>query len=103
MWWNKSESWWIISRYDWYDIDIYIYVYKCIYIYVYIYIYIYAIRIYIVYIYIYNCVTVVLNYAALKKDPKLITKIKPFVKKYNLKGINFELEKYDWKNLKKIM
>ena len=68
------------------------------------YIYIYAIHVYIyIYIYIYNCVTVVLNYAVVKKDPKLITKIKPFVKKYNLKGINFELEKYDWKNLKKIM
>ena len=52
--------------------------------------------------YIYNCITVVLNYAEVKKDPRLITKIKPFVKKYNLKGINFELEKYEWKNLKKI-
>ena len=74
------------------------YIYVYIYVYIYIYIYIYAIHI-CIYIQLRNsCVKL----CSSKKDPKLITKIKPFVKKYNLKGINFELEKYEWKNLRKI-
>ena len=32
-----------------------------------------------------------------KKDPQRITKIKPFINKYNWKGIYFPSEKNDWK------
>ena len=44
-----------------------------------------------------------LNYEEIKKDPQRITKIKPFINKYNWEGINFPSEKDDWKNLRKIM
>ena len=36
-----------------------------------------------------------------KKDPQRITKIKPFIKKYNREGINYLLEKDDWKKFEK--
>ena len=32
-----------------------------------------------------------------KKNPQRITKIKPFINKYNWEGINFPSEKDDWK------
>ena len=48
-------------------------------------------------------VTVALNYEEIKKDPQRITKIKPFINKYNWEGINFPSEKDDWKKLRKIM
>ena len=38
-------------------------------------------------------ITVALNYEEIKKDPQRITKIKPFINKYNWKGINFPSEK----------
>ena len=38
-----------------------------------------------------------------KKDTQRITKIKPFVHKFNWEGINFPLEKDGWNNLRKIM
>ena len=34
-------------------------------------------------------VTVALNYEEIKKDPQRITKIKPFINKYNWEGINY--------------
>ena len=34
-------------------------------------------------------VTVVLSYEEIKKDPQRITKIKPFINKYNWEGTNF--------------
>ena len=34
-------------------------------------------------------VTVALNHEEIKKDPQRITKIKPFINKYNWEGINF--------------
>ena len=46
-------------------------------------------------------VTVALKYEEIKKDPKRITKIKHFVKKYNWEGINFLSEKDDWKKFEK--
>ena len=46
-------------------------------------------------------VTVVLNHEEIKKDWQRITKIKPFINKYNWKGINFPSEKDDWKKIKK--
>ena len=37
----------------------------------------------------------------IKKDLQRITKIKPFINKYNWKGINFASEKDDWKKFQK--
>ena len=37
--------------------------------------------------------TVALNHEEVEKDPQIITKIKPFINKYNLEGINFPSEK----------
>ena len=42
-------------------------------------------------------VTVALNYEEIKKGLQRITKIRPFIDKYNCEGINFLSEKYDWK------
>ena len=46
-------------------------------------------------------VTVVLNCEEIKKDPQRITKIKPFINKYNWNGINFPSEKDNWKKIEK--
>ena len=46
-------------------------------------------------------VTVRLNHEEMKKDPPRVTKIKPFINKYNWEGINFSSEKDDWRNLQK--
>ena len=32
-----------------------------------------------------------------KKHPKRITKVKTFINKYNWKGLNYPVEKDDWK------
>ena len=37
----------------------------------------------------------------MKKDPERITKIKPFINKYNWEGINFPSEKDDQKKFEK--
>ena len=37
----------------------------------------------------------------LKKDPQRITKIEPFINKYNWRGINYPSEKDDWKKFEK--
>ena len=42
-----------------------------------------------------------LNYEEIEKDPQRITKIKPFINKYNWEGINYPSEKGDWKKFKK--
>ena len=42
-------------------------------------------------------VTVTLNHKEIGKNPERIIKIKPFINKYKWKGINFPLEKGDWK------
>ena len=39
----------------------------------------------------------------IKKDLQIITKIKPFINKYNWKGINFPSKKLFGKNLRKTM
>ena len=36
-----------------------------------------------------------------KNDPQIVTKIKPFINKYNWEGINFQPEKDDWKKFEK--
>ena len=46
-------------------------------------------------------VTVALNYQKIKKDPQRIKIIKPFINKYNWKGIHFPSEKDDWKKFEK--
>ena len=46
-------------------------------------------------------VTVTLNHEEIKKDPQRITKIKPFINKYNWEGTNFPSEKDDWKKFEK--
>ena len=45
--------------------------------------------------------TVVLNHEEIKKDPQIITNIKPFINRYNWERINFQSEKDDWKNFEK--
>ena len=45
--------------------------------------------------------TSLLNHVEIKKDPQRITKIKPFINKYNWEGINFPSEKDDWKKFEK--
>ena len=37
----------------------------------------------------------------MKKDPERVTKLKPFINKYNWEGINFAPEKDDWRKLQK--
>ena len=46
-------------------------------------------------------VTAALSYEEIKKDPQKITKIKPFIKKYNWEGIYFPSEKDYWKTFEK--
>ena len=46
-------------------------------------------------------VTAALNHEEIKKDPQRITKIKPFINKYNWEGINFPSVKDDWKKFDK--
>ena len=46
-------------------------------------------------------VTVMLNHKKMKKHPQRITKIKPFIYIDNWEGINYPLEKDDWKILEK--
>ena len=36
-----------------------------------------------------------LNHEEIKKDPQRVTKIKPFINKYDWEGISFSLEKDD--------
>ena len=42
-------------------------------------------------------VTVALNYEKIKKDPQRISKMKPFINKYNWKHIDFPSHSKDWK------
>ena len=42
-----------------------------------------------------------LNYGKIKNDLQRTTKLKLFINKYNLEGINFPLEKDDWKKIEK--
>ena len=46
-------------------------------------------------------VTVALNHEEIGKNSERITKIKSFTYKYNWEGINFPLEKHDWKKFEK--
>ena len=46
-------------------------------------------------------VTATLSHEKVKKDLQRITKINPFVNKYNWGGINFPSEKDEWKKIEK--
>ena len=46
-------------------------------------------------------ITVALNHEKIRKDLKRITKIKLFINKCKQEGINFPLEKDDWKKIEK--
>ena len=46
-------------------------------------------------------VTVPLNYEEIKRNPDRVSNIKPFIDKYNWKGINYPLEIDDWKTFEK--
>ena len=46
-------------------------------------------------------VTVALNHKQIKKDLQRITKVKPFINKYNWGGINLPSEKDDWDKFEK--
>ena len=41
---------------------------------------------------------VALNYEEIKKNPQRITKIKPFINKYNWEGMPF-INKYNWEGI----
>ena len=45
--------------------------------------------------------TVALNYEEIKKDPQRVTKIEPFINKYNWEETNFSSEKDDWEKIEK--
>ena len=45
--------------------------------------------------------TIALNLEEIKRDPQRISKLKPFMNKYNWEGINHPSEKDDWKNIDK--
>ena len=40
--------------------------------------------------------TVALNYEEIKSNPEKVSKIKPFINKYNWKGINYPSKIDDW-------
>ena len=42
-----------------------------------------------------------LNYEEMKKYPQRITKMKPFINKYNWEEIDFPSEKEDWEKYEK--
>ena len=44
---------------------------------------------------------VALNYEEIKRNPEKASKIKPFIKKYNWKGINYPSKIDDWKTFEK--
>ena len=46
-------------------------------------------------------VTAVLNYEEIKKNPEIVSNIKPFQSKFNWKGINYPSKIDDWKMFEK--
>ena len=42
-----------------------------------------------------------LNYEEIRKDPKRIKTIKPFINKYNWEGVKYSSEKDSWKKIEK--
>ena len=46
-------------------------------------------------------VTIALNYREIKWNPERVSNIKPFINKYNWKGINYSTKIDDWKRFEK--
>ena len=46
-------------------------------------------------------VTIALNYREIKRNPERVSNIKPFINKYNWKGINYPTKIDDWKRFEK--
>ena len=44
-----------------------------------------------------------LSYQAIEKDPKRISKLKPYINKYNWEGINFPAGSKEWQKFEKII
>ena len=49
------------------------------------------------------CVTLALNYQYIKKDPQRISKMKPYINKYDWSRIELPSHKKDWNNFEKIL
>ena len=50
-----------------------------------------------------NALNEALNYQTIETHPERISKIMPYIAKYNWKGIEFSAGSNDWKNLNKII
>ena len=48
-----------------------------------------------------KCVTCALNYREIKSNPERVSNIKPFINKYNWKGINYPSKIDDWQTFEK--
>ena len=49
-----------------------------------------------------NALDDALNYQNIERDPQRISKLKPYINKYNWEGIEFPAGPKDWKNLNEI-
>ena len=45
--------------------------------------------------------TVALNYEEIKRNPEIVSNVKPFINKYNWKGMNYPSKTDDWKRFEK--
>ena len=45
--------------------------------------------------------TVALNYEEIKQNPEIVSNVKPFINKYNWKGMNYPSKTDDWKTFEK--
>ena len=45
--------------------------------------------------------TVALNYEEIKRNPEIVSNVKPFINKYNWKGMNYPSKTDDWKMFEK--
>ena len=48
-----------------------------------------------------NALDDALNYQPIEKDPQRISKLKPYINKYNWKGIDFPAEPKEWKKFER--
>ena len=46
-----------------------------------------------------NALDDALNYQTIEKDPQRISKLKPYINKYNWEGIDFPAEPKEWKKI----
>ena len=50
-----------------------------------------------------NALNDALNYQTIEKDPQRISKLKPYINKYNWEGINFPAGSKEWQRFERIM